>query len=712
MNLYLHYHKSYRKALRKLDTQAIGQVQQAVMDFEDHPKSPGLNFERLHGTHFCSIRASKELRIILAPLEGESGANWLLVYVDHHDDAYHWAKRKQVSYTPATQTYDILWVKGEEEETQRADAAPGRGAAIWQAWTDAELQEIGVKQVLIPLVRQVSDEAGLRTLDEVVPEVTREALGFALLGEAPSEVIDYVAAGKVPLPPEPTPEQVLASPNSQRNVAQLRRTDELERFYYGDFADWMIYLHHTQRRLADGAFKGAVKVTGGAGTGKTVVALHRAKYLQAHRRDERPIFFTTFNRNLADNLEAPFRQLGLDSKQVQLNNIHRWLLTFAKQYPDLWPDKWWVVELAPKLKPQTHWEQAQQATGIDAFDLDFARAEYQEVVLYHDLTTEAAYLAVSRQGRGQALGEASRRELWSLMQTYQELLAAAGYLHLGQVANTLARHLATHPEQRPFSHVIVDEVQDFGMPELRLVRQLTDEGPNDLFLTGDPLQKIYRTRFRFSQAGISVRGQRSQRLRINYRTSEEIRQAATQVITGVDFDDFDGGVATAEATYSLFRGEVPQYRPYPTLAAELAAVIEALQQQQAQGMDLAEICLAGFHSNNTVKPIIDALHRADIPYYDLRKSKGDQRGVRVSSFHGMKGMEFRAVYLLALGQGQYPHRFRTFDQLSDSEQQAECKAQQALLYVAMSRARDLLWLSGVGEACGWVGLESNLATGA
>ena len=702
MNLQLHYHRHYRKALRKLDTQAIGQVQQAMMDFEDNPKSPGLNFERLHGGNFCSIRASKELRIILAPLEGETGPNWLLVHVDHHDNAYDWAKRRQVPYNPATQTYDILWVEGTEAAEAPSAAAPDQGADIWQAWTDQQLTDIGVKNILIPLVRQVPDATALQSFEGVVPEVTMEALLLALEGEAPGGVIDYVAYGKVALSAAPKPEEVLASPNSQRSVTQLRRTDELERFYHGDFADWMIYLHHTQRRLANGEFGGAVKVTGGAGTGKTVVALHRAKHLQAHRRDERPIFFTTFNRNLAENLEAPFRQLGLDPKLVQLNNIHSWLLTYAKEHPGLWPEKWWVVELAPNLKPQTYWEQAQTATGIDAFALDLAQTEYQEVVLHQALTSEAEYLTVSRQGRGQALIEAQRRQLWTLMQTYQDLLAAAGYLHLGRVANTLARHLAAHPEQRPFSHVIVDEVQDFGMPELRLVRQLTDEGPNDLFLTGDPLQKIYRTRFRFSHAGISVRGQRSQRLRINYRTSEEIRQAATQVITGVDFDDFDGGVATAGATYSLFRGEVPQYRAFADQAAELAAVLEAVQQQQAQGVALAEICLAGFHSNNTVKPIIDALHQVGVPYYDLRRGKGNQNGVRVSSFHGMKGMEFRAVFLLSLGQQQYPHRFRGFGQLSDSEQQATFKAQQALLYVAMSRARDFLWLSGTGAACGWV----------
>jgi superfamily I DNA/RNA helicase len=323
------------------------------------------------------------------------------------------------------------------------------------------------------------------------------------------------------------------------------------------------------------------------------------------------------------------------------------------------------------------------------------------VALYHDLTAAAAYLNLNRQGRGKPLTEGQRREVWTLMQAYENLLEAAGSYHLGRIANILARHLAAHPAERPFSHVIVDEVQDFGMPELRLIRQLVDPGPDDLFLAGDPLQKIYHTRFRFSDAGISIRGQRSQRLRINYRTSEEIRQAATAVITGLSFDDFDGGAVQADDSYSLFRGEAPAYTAFPNDAAEIDAVVKELMRRYQLGEALEEMCVAGFH-RDTVKRITDALHEKGLPYYDLRKSKGTVSGLRVSSLHGLKGMEFRAVYLLALGQGQYPHRFTGFAKLSETEQAAQLKGQQALLYVAMSRARDRLWISGVGRASAWV----------
>ncbi len=709
MHIQLHYHKSYRKALRKLDTQSIGQIQQAVMDFEDNPKSPGLNFERLYASDFCSIRASRDLRIILAPLEGEEGRHWLLAYVDHHDPAYDWAKRTQLSYTEATQTYDLLQVAGEEilqaqEPANQADF--GNNGSIWQAWNDKQLIALGVGEPLIPFVKGVKSEQDLEALKAYLPEVTVEALAFALMGEAPSTVQSYVEEGKVKLATDPGPSEVLASPNSQRNVTQLRRTDELERFYHGEFADWMVYLHHTQRRLADGEFNGPVKVTGGAGTGKTVVALHRAKYLQDRRRDNRPVFFTTFNRNLAENLADSFQQLGLDQVKITLNNIHSWMLTYAKDQIPLREGKWWVVELSSKLNPADYWQQAIEATDTGGYEASFLAEEYRDVLLYHDLREEADYLATNRQGRGRPLSVGQRREVWTLMQTYQELLDAAGYLHLGRVANELARYLAAHPEQRPFSHVIVDEVQDFGMPELRLIRQLTDEGANDLFLTGDPLQKIYRTRFRFSHGGISVRGQRSQRLRINYRTSEEIRQAATGVITGLSFEDFDGGEVKADDSYSLFRGEEPRYRSYESDEAELESAIEDLKNRYQAGIALDEMCMAGFHSN-TVKRIVAGLHGAGVPYYDLRKGKGTVSGIRISSLHGMKGMEFRAVYLLAMGKDQYPHRFRNFGDLSETEQAAELKGQQALLYVAMSRARDYLWLSGVDAACRWIAFSNH-----
>ena len=287
MNISLKYHKSYRKALRKLSTQYIGRVQEAVMDFEDNPKSPGLNLEPLHASHFYSIRASQDLRIILTPLDEGKQRFWILLYVDHHDKAYDWAQNRRMSFNAATQTYDLLQVGG--DEMLKAKTAPSTNN-VFASWSDRNLQKLGLPLPMKPFLLGIDSDPQLDELKEFIPEITLEALKFAWMGESVDEVIRYVASAK-------TTEQdsdlatVLTSAANQRNLVEVRRTDELAKFYKGDFADWMVYLHHTQRQMAEGHFKGPVKLTGGAGTGKTVVALHRAKHLMKNTRGRAACIF-------------------------------------------------------------------------------------------------------------------------------------------------------------------------------------------------------------------------------------------------------------------------------------------------------------------------------------------------------------------------------------------------------------------------------------
>lgn len=700
MNIQLHHHKNYFKAIRKLDNQSAGAATKAILDFMDNPKSPSLNFESLHGGKFHSIRASKDIRIILAKVKGEAQTIWMAVYVDHHDDAYHWASNRKMDFNDATQTFDILLADGEEVIAARVKKEPSGDPNIAK-WSDAELRSIGVLPATIPYVRSMKTLKEVNELKEILPEVTIEGIQFLMMGESISEVLSLVEQGKIDAEQEEA-EAILSSPNNQRNITQFRRTDELERFYRGDFQDWMVYLHHTQRIIAYGNFTGAVKLTGGAGTGKTVVALHRAKYLQENRRDSRPILFTTFNRNLAENLGKQFEILGIDSSKVELINIHKWVSKMAYKLGILSQGES-IIEMDEQAKPTEIWEEL-LAKGRSDFPVAFYEEEFEEVFLYHDIQSEEAYMGVSRVGRGKGINANQRKQVYGWIKAYKDEIRRRGLLHYSQVINQLARHF-NEGGAKPFSHILVDEVQDFGMAELRLVRALTEEGSNDLFLCGDPMQKIYSKRFKFSHAGISVRGKRSQHLKINYRTTEEIRSLALNVLSGESFEDFDEEEWKLKGYYSLFSGDPPTYELFPRGNDELNYVIQQVMHHYQRGIAPKDICVCAFR-NQDLKKLISSLHKQGIPYYDLRTSKGSQTGIRVSSFHGVKGMEFRVVILTGISAKELPHKFRGFNLLNEEKQKEAIRSQKSLLYVAMSRARDVLILSGTGAASSWVSINT------
>lgn len=700
MNISLRYHKSYRKALRKLSTKDIGKVQEAVMDFEDNPKSPGLNLEPLHASHFYSIRASQDLRIILTPLDEGKQRFWILLYVDHHDKAYDWAQNRRMSFNDATQTYDLLQVGG--DEILKAKTAPSANN-VFASWSNRNLQKLGLPLPMKPFLLGIDSDQQLDELKEFIPEITLEALKFAWMGESVDEVIRYVASAK-------STEQdsdlatVLTSPANQRNLVEVRRTDELEKFYQGDFADWMVYLHHTQRQMAEGRFKGPVKLTGGAGTGKTVVALHRAKYLMENARDERPIFFTTYNKNLAENLEQQFTLLGLEKRRVYLENIHAWIMRFAREEGIIRsPTR--IIEF-DKIDSAKYWRRLLEIFPETTFKEDFLAEEFRDVVLHQNVETLSDYLEIKRIGRGEALQKAEREQVWNLMEHYQGMIDAENLVHLDQISNDVATYLRGW-DPCPFSHVIIDEIQDFGMPELRVIRQLTEMGENDLFLCGDPMQNIYGKRLSFSQAGIQVRGMRSQTLKINYRTTDEIRKVATHTLTGCTFDDFEGNHLEGGRSpyYSFFRGPEPVYHLFSKKQDEFAYIIDQVQAYPERGVDLPDICIAAIQ-NKSIKEILKKIHARGMPYYDLRSQEGDRHGVRISNFHKVKGLEFRIMILVGLSASALPYRYQGFNLLSDANQDKAIQQQKALLYVAMSRARDVLVLTGSGASSDWVGVKN------
>ena len=507
------------------------------------------------------------------------------------------------------------------------------------------------------------------------------------------------------------------SPNNRTSFIRVADDEQLEAMINGDLALWQLYLHREQRQLVEMSAKGPTKVSGGAGTGKTVAALHRAKYLQDNgaATARQGILFTTYTKALAQNLRGLMDAMGLDKSVVTLDNIDHLALDLYRRYVRDAPVK--VIEYMGYDKPREVWEAALDEAGAAAeFSGDFLLAEYRDVKLLHDITDARGYYRVPRTGRGKPLTRRDRMAVWKLFEVYEAYKAKHGFVDKYEVMNAVARHFTPQraqdnfaPVERPFRHVIADEIQDFSNVELRLLRALAPEDADDLFLVGDPFQRIYGGRVVFSHAGINIRGRRSKQLRLNYRTTEAIRRYAVGVVEGETYDDFDGGTEDLTGYRSLRAGELPSYELYRQESEEAEAILKKVEgylaDASADGIAASDIVVA-FPRRAASKAFTKLLHERRIGFLDITNAaaeSGDRTGVRVSTLHSLKGLEFKVVFLAGISEGTWPARLHNHATASPEARAEKRKTELSLLYVGLTRAIHRAHLSGVGARSGELG---------
>ena len=704
MNQIALYDKAW-DSIMKLPRQIQKRIPNFLEKFRTNSRDPSLHLEPIStfaDPQLRTARVNKQYRAIIhVP---PSGNLYHLLYVDNHDEAMAWAERKVFEWNDFTHSYQVFTRPVGEvimavSATDVAPAAPPPDTSAFAALSDAELLAIGVPEVLLPSVREIEDMDQLEGLYDYLPIEALENLSMLLEGSEYHTIVREVQDGKVASDDRAAQE---ASPNNQRSFFELTDDDLLNRMLEGEVAKWRIFLHPSQQRLVEGHFHGPTKVTGGAGTGKTVAALHRAKVLQ-QRGAASPgqrIFFTTYTRSLSDNLRSELETLGVDMSLVMLDNIDHFVVNRAWD-TGLVDRKTRILDFPGSKKSVELWREVADFQ-LTSFSPEFLRNEFQEVILYQGITTRDEYFRASRRGRRRRISRKDKVELWQLMEAYERAKREQGYTDLYAVYNQLATYYQQQ-EVKPFRHVIADELQDFSNVHLRLLRSLVAEQADDLFLVGDPLQQIYGRRIVFSEAGINVRGRRSRRLKINYRTTEQIKRAAVNVIRDIDFSDFEEGTEDKRGYVSLRAGEQPTYELHASTEEEAAALVRRLKDylygSDGQTVLPAEVCIAT-RTRYAAKPFRAALHQASIPYYDLTDGSsptGDHGGVWISSFHNLKGLEFKMVFLADVSAHTFPFRPRDYSSLSEAEREAHVEGERALLYVAMTRAVSRVHLSGVGE---------------
>lgn len=660
-------------------------ITEFISKFRTNSKSSALNLESISTFKDQSLRTARvdqKYRAILK--EVTPGELYLLVWVDNHDEAMDWAKNKVIDWNEQTQAYQVFSV--DETVTIEPSQAPRLDTSLFMnVYTQDDLIAIGVPEVLMPSVLKVNDIVELEKLEVYLPVDAFENLFYLLDGASIESLKTDILQGK-------QIDDALGSKNNARSFIEFTNDEILNEALRGSLHKWKYYLHPSQSAVVNGDFKGAVKISGGAGTGKTVAALHRLKYLAEQKTSELPILFTTFTKELSESLSALAGDLEIPPQQFKILNIDALAFQLSQEFNIRQPtDK--VFGMNAVKKPDEIWEEVLEE-NLASFDDTFLKEEFEEVVLIQNVHTSSEYLKASRIGRGKAISRKQRLEIWKLIELFLTKKSASNLYYKEEIYNMVSNYLKENGKNI-FSHVIVDELQDFSNVELTFIRSLTSEGENDLFLVGDPLQNIYDRKINFSKAGINIRGKRSKRLRINYRTTEEIKNLAMSVILDEKYDDFDGEEESKAGYLSLFHGPKPVYKLFSSKEEELAAVKEELVSLLEDGVHYNEIVIAA-RTRDSGNDFRNYLHQNGIPYVDKHLLNSKNVGIRIATFHGLKGLEFKHVFLVDVNDRTFPRLPFDYGSLSDIEKSQVTKTEKSLFYVAASRAIQQLTISGVG----------------
>ena len=678
-------------------------VQQNVRDFQkkfrQNSQSSAIHLESITQFKDSSLktaRVNQEYRAVVGALGQD---NYMLLYVDKHDKAYRWAQNKKFVWNEHTQTCQIIPIDIQQEETYVEESGNSNDATAESPFcdiTDDQLLSIGVPEELIGIVRNIRNFDDLDEAEKKLPQDAFENIFDLMDGNDISSIIANIEEGKAK-----EGEDTLLSSNNRRRFIEITTDEELARIMDEGMEKWQLFLHPSQRKLVDSDYNGSTKVSGSAGTGKTIAAIHRLKYLCQSNMFGK-VLFTTYTTALVDNLRVLVEKMSIDKQKYALNNIDKVLLEVAKEYKIL-PTDFHVLDYSGDKESLALWSEVLDQ-NISEFDEQFLYSEYIDVIIYNNNKDLKSYLLQARTGRAKPITRKQRVEIWKLKEQYEALKQERKKVDRLELFNMAANYMKEH-QIHPYSHVIADEFQDFSNPELRFLRQLVAEGRNDLFLTGDPYQRIYSGRkINFTAAGINIRGKKSKKLKVNYRTTEEIKRMAVAVVKGEKYDDMDGGEENNKGYISLVHGEKPCYRIFASSNEEVEHVMKVVAECENNGISLNHICITA-RTRALYKDVVDGLHQNDIPYQELKggNATGNKDGISLCTFHSLKGLEFRIVILVGVTERSMPSKEtsgKPFSMMDVPERKEYLMGIRSLLYVAITRARQMVFISGWGEATG------------
>lgn len=700
---------TFTDSLARLTADEQKSVKITVFDLQQNPANPGMQLHRIEKSkdkHFWSARVGSDLRLIVH----KTDSSFLLCYADHHDKAYQWAERRKLQTHPTTGAAQWVEIRDRVVEAPTPAKVDSRVRGndkqvskplLFAGMTDEQLLAYGVPAEWLADVKQANEDS-LLTLAEHLPAEAAEALLELATGGKPQPV----SMGKVTDP--------FSHPDAQRRFRVMHGVAELEQALNYPWEKWTIFLHPSQQQWVMRDYAGPARVSGSAGTGKTIVALHRAVTLAREHPDAR-VWLTTFSDTLAHALQNKINclishqpRLAERLEVADMNAMGQRLmdrLTPKGQAKPRLATAAQVREAAAAALAEV--KAASDGALLTRFNLNFVLGEWTDVVDAWQLQSWDDYRDVKRLGRKTRLNEAQRQALWHVFTGIQSRLAAAGVVTQAAMFTQLAHQLAAlkHP---PFDYVVVDEAQDVSISQLRMLAAMAGVAPdgsgsvrrNSLFFAGDLGQRIFQQPFSWKSLGVDVRG-RSRTLHINYRTSHQIRQKADRLL-GPEVSDSDGNTESRKGTVSVFNGPAPLICSYKDQAAEIAAVADWLKGLTAAGYAPHEVGVF-VRSEAQLDRAIAALQSANMPMQVLDEHVETSNGqASVCTMHLAKGLEFRAVVVMACDDEVIPLQSRIESVMDESDLLDVYDTERHLLYVACTRARDRLLVSSVSPASEFV----------
>lgn len=691
---------SFTKALTRLTRDEQRAVKTSAFDLQTDLERTGLQLHRI-GTskdpNFWSCRVNRDIRIIIH----KTAASFLLAYVDHHDQAYAWAERRRIEAHPTTGAIQIVEVRERVEEIAKRPATqlpfavgddieplpislPPATRGLFETLRPDDLLAIGVPQDWLADVSTATEDGFLD-------------LALHLPAEASEALLEYASSGILKKPEPVVVADPFAHPDAQRRFRVIENVEELERALDLPWEQWAVFLHPSQSALVSRSFSGPARVAGSAGTGKTVVAIHRAARLAACV-DRNRVLLTTFSEPLAASLERKVKVLVGNAGVVVPRITVAPFIGIARDLYQLVHGR--NTQIAGDELINSLLTKAAAAEPGPPINERFLLSEWTHVVDAWQIKTAEAYADVPRLGRKNRMGKKQRDRLWPVFTRTLQELSARGFVTEAGLFQAMADHFAGRAD-KPFDHIVVDEAQDLGVPELRFLVSIAPAAPDALFFAGDLGQRIFQQPFSWKALGVNVTG-RSATLKVNYRTSHQIRETADRLLPGAVVDA-DGRDEVRKGTVSVFNGPVPLVVTAADAAAEQIAVAKFIQAALADGIlpDEIGVFVRTREMIGRAREAVKASGR-DASEITLHK-EGATNSVRIGIMHLAKGLEFKAVAVMACDDNILPLKARIEAVADETELDDVFDTERQLFYVACTRARDRLLVSGVKPGSQFMG---------
>lgn len=677
-------------AFSRLPRQVQGKVTEFVNKFRNNPMSPGINYEKLNAgmdRKIYSVRIDDSYRGIVVRQQ-ETGV-YLLLWVDHHDEAYQWASRKRCEVNPNTGAIQVY-----EVQTVAEKASAPADVCLFASVKEEELLRLGVPEVQIEFVRSFICKEDFYKSKSAMPQDAYEYLSWLAEGFSVEEVLELVHEGQNAADSGEDLSAALDVPTTLKSFVVVEGEDELRRIMAEPLEKWRVFLHPAQRKIAQKEYSGSARVLGGAGTGKTVVAMHRAKHLASKCEGQQRILMTTFTANLAADIKDNLRKICTleELRRIEVIHLDAWVNQFLRE-------SGFSAQIGYDDAIEPLWEKAILLANNDLpFEASFYEEEWNRIVIAQEALTLEKYVKAIRNGRGTRLDRKKRMQVWKVFENYQNLMKENQIRDINTAMYESTKLLQSAGKRPQYVSIIVDEGQDFSDNAYRLIRALAgEEHPNDIFIVGDSHQRIYRNHPALSKCGINVRG-RSSILKINYRTTEEIRKHAFALLKGLSFDDLDENLDLGDKCQSLTHGEKPVFKNFNSANGEFDFILSEIKKLKENGVKLIDICVVA-RTKKLVDDYIALFTKAGIRSYTIKRNKIDDRsfdGLRVATMHRVKGLEFKYVFIVAANKRiiPLPSAINKTDMISEME---STTSEKCLLYVAMTRAQKGVYITSYGR---------------